>query len=560
MVKKPSLILKNVIENMLGEDPLKINDLPLATVPDYMRKKGGFWYWTGAVASMAFVYQVVTGLLLLLYYNPANAYISTEYILNNVPYGEILLTTHLYGAYAMIVVIYIHMFRNYFIGAYKKPRQLQWITGLILLALTIGVGYFGYSMTGDVLSADATDVGRGIALSVPVLGNISEAIMFGNGTNTSLFIRMLGWHIILAALVGALFGFHFYLAEANGIMPNQRSAKYTAPAVEKDKPEHKAWFPYNLLFLMQLGAFAFGIFILLPSLVDGLQVLNLGVPAIFDPFPQVSPSSPLASFVPPYPPWFLLFVYKAVDFTMFNAFGGYSALVASIWFGGLPLIYFLLVPFIDRSNNLHPLSRSIFTAFGVIAIIYLILLSAWGVLAPGIPINTTDVTYVLLPPFIIVIAFFLLLGHFYKKGAFTPSISKISTSFALFMILLIVGIFEMAIQFSSIMNGLNASNISQLGIFGSATAFAAFGTMKSSDIANLARVDEKPVKGISISLNAAKVFVSILFIISAEILWLMIQANPLNLVQEAAFGVGLGVLLIIVGIGIRIYRLAYYYE
>ncbi len=84
--------------------------------------------------------------------------------------------------------------------------------------------------------------------------------------------------------------------------------------------------------------------------------------------------------------------------------------------------------------------------------------------------------------------------------------------------------------------------------------------MKSSDIANLARVDEKPVKGISISLNAAKVFVSILFIISAEILWLMIQANPLNLVQEAAFGVGLGVLLIIVGIGIRIYRLAYYYE
>ena len=86
-------------------------------------------------------------------------------------------------------------------------------------------------MTGDVLSADATDVGRGIALSVPGVGKISEEIVFGNGTNTSLFIRMLGLHIILAALMGALVGFHFYLAEANGMMPSQRLANYKAPAV-----------------------------------------------------------------------------------------------------------------------------------------------------------------------------------------------------------------------------------------------------------------------------------------------------------------------------------------
>jgi quinol-cytochrome oxidoreductase complex cytochrome b subunit len=135
------------IKNVLGEDPLKIEELPLATVPDYMRKKGGFWYWTGALISMAFIYQVVTGLILLLYYNPANAYACTEYVLRDVPYGELFLTTHLYGAYAMVVLVYLHMFRNYFNGAYKRPRELQWVTGVILLALTIGVGYFGYSMT-----------------------------------------------------------------------------------------------------------------------------------------------------------------------------------------------------------------------------------------------------------------------------------------------------------------------------------------------------------------------------------------------------------------------------
>ncbi|MCL4344826.1 MAG: cytochrome bc complex cytochrome b subunit [Candidatus Thermoplasmatota archaeon] len=548
------------IKNILGEDPLKIGELPLTTVPDYMRKKGGFWYWTGALISMAFIYQVVTGLILLLYYNPASAYNSTEYILRDVPYGELILTTHLYGAYAMIVLIYLHMFRNYFNGAYKRPRELQWVTGVILLALTIGVGYFGYSMTGDVLSADATDVGRGIALSVPVLGKMSEAIVFGNGTNTSLFIRMLGFHIILAALVGALFGFHFYLAEANGMMPSQRKVNYKAPAVEKSKPEHKPWYPYNMLFMIQLAAFTFGIMILLPSIIDAMRVIHMGIPPIFDPFPQVSPSSPEAAFVPPYPPWFLLFVYKAVDFKMFNAFGAYSALMASVVFGGIPLIYFLIVPFIDRSNNLHPLSRPFFTSFGVLAIIYLVLLSAWGIMAPGIPISTSDVMIVLIPPFILVMGSFFLLNRLYKKGAFKPSLSKLTASFVIFLILLSVAIFEFAMQIGSVLQGINTSNALNLGAFGAATAFAAFGTVKSSEYTHLSMMQPKEVKGLNISIRVAQAIISILFIISAEILWLMIQANPLNLEQEAAFGIGLGALLIIFGIGLRVYRLVYYNE
>ncbi|MHB8360486.1 MAG: cytochrome b, partial [Thermoplasmataceae archaeon] len=370
--------LKNTfsIKNLLGEDPFHIDDLPLSTVPDYMRKKGGFWYWTGAMISIAFIYQVVTGLILLLYYNPANAYVSTEYFKNSVPFGSLILTTHLYGAYAMIILVYLHMYRNYFNGAYKRPRELQWVTGVLLLAVTIGVGYFGYSMSGDVLSIDATDVGRGIALSSPVIGPFIETIFFGNGTATSLFMRMLGWHIIMSAAIGALFGFHFYLAEANGLMPSQKSVNYTAPAVEKDLPEHKAWYPYNMVFMMELGAFVLGIIILIPSIITLVQLtITNAVPPLFDPYPQVAPSSPLAAYVPPYPPWFLLFVYKAVDFKMFNAAGALSALVASTVFGVIPLMYFLIVPFIDRSNELHPLSRPFFTGFGILGIIYMVILS-----------------------------------------------------------------------------------------------------------------------------------------------------------------------------------------
>lgn len=109
--EKPKLFKLPQKGEVLGEDPMHINDLPLKKVPDYMRKRGGIWYWTGALITMAFVYQVITGLLLLLYYVPSDAYNSTEAIITTVPYGSLILTTHLYGAYAMIFLIYVHLFR-----------------------------------------------------------------------------------------------------------------------------------------------------------------------------------------------------------------------------------------------------------------------------------------------------------------------------------------------------------------------------------------------------------------------------------------------------------------
>ena len=74
-------------------------------VPDYMRRKGGMWYWTGAMVMFAFLYEVITGLVILFYYQPTAAYASTENFLNSTPFGSIILTTHLYGAYAMIAGI-----------------------------------------------------------------------------------------------------------------------------------------------------------------------------------------------------------------------------------------------------------------------------------------------------------------------------------------------------------------------------------------------------------------------------------------------------------------------
>ncbi|MCL4330496.1 MAG: cytochrome bc complex cytochrome b subunit [Candidatus Thermoplasmatota archaeon] len=555
--------IKKLIVNELGEDPLKINELPLKRVPDYMRGKGGIWFWTGAMITIAFLYQVVTGLILLLYYNPADAYNSTEYIINNVPYGALISATHLYGAYAMIVLIYIHMYRNYFHAAYKKPRQLQWILGVIMLALTLGVAFFGYSMPGDILAYDATNVGRGIAGSVPQLGNILVAIVFGNGTTTSLFQRMLGLHIILAGLIGLLFGLHFYLAESNNMMPGLREAGYKAPAVEKDDSNYRPWYPYNFAFMIQLSLFVIGLIILIPSVIALLP----NVPTLFSPFPSVSPTSPLAAYVPPYPPWFLLMIYKAVDFFDFTGqytyLNAYGPLIANTVFAGIPLLYFIIVPFIDRSKDLHPLSRPIITSFGILGIIYMAILSAWGALTPGVTIPATIVVTVLVPPFVVVVVGMLVLSKLYKEQKLTVTTEKLLGSFVVFTAILIFALVTFAQNISAFLYHTSALNLVSTVFTGGVTLFAAVGTMKSADkytdLENSKPKKEKPAKKEpSMNPTTASIVSAVLVAISLTILYLVAQLNPIT--GAMTFGVGIGIDLIIAGIVLRIYRLTYYHE
>ncbi len=544
------------VDDILGPDPMHIEELPLKKVPDYMRKRGGIWYWTGAIISMAFVYQIITGLLLLLYYNPSEAYLSTEAIITSIPFGSFMLTTHLYGAYAMIFLIYVHMYRNYFFGSYKKPRQLQWVIGVLLLAVTVGVGFFGYSMTGDVLSADATDVGRGIAQATPFLGNSLEAIFFGNGTSTSLFIHMLAWHVILVLLIGVLFGAHFWLAEANGIMPSHKDVNHKAPAVDTEEEKHKKWYPYNFGFMTQLAMYSFGLLMIIPSVIALLP----NVPALFSPFPQVSPSSPLAAYVPAYPPWFLLFVYKAVDFELFSAAGPLSALAATAVFGIVPLVYFLLLPFIDTTDDLHPLSRPLVTSFGILGILYMSILSAWGALTPGVQIPNWEVAAVFVPPFVIVVAGVTVLSRLFKKGKFKVSTSKITTSFLVFLFILMFAAYNFGQNFTATLVHTSGLNIVTSLFTGGVMVFGAIGTMKS---ANMSLEHEKKVESentFHLNKNVAVILSALLTVGTIVIIYLIMQLDPIGAVPNAEFGIGLGFILVFAGTIMRIYRAAFYDE
>ena len=370
---------------------LKLDELPFFRTPDYMYHVSD---WLGALVAAAFMYTVISGLILLLYYDPDNGYNSTQFIINQVPYGSVVLYSHLYGAYAMIILAYIHMFRNYFVGAYKKPRELLWILGVFLLVLTMGASFFGYSLIGDVLATSAVDVGAGIIESIPGMQWLVP-FFFGNYDNGQ-YGRVLAWHIIFVALIGLLFVFHFFLAESYGMMPS-RKVKSKAPAVytREEWMKFNPWWPRNFVYMLSLILMTWGFILIIPN---ALAYLN-GLPQYYNPFlnpkPAPPPTSPLAATVTTYPPWFFLFFYKIADFS--------SNVLLDLSIGAIiPLVYLILLPFLDRSEELHPLSRKIFIGIEILMVIYLIQTTLWGDIAPGVPVAFKCQVVALLPPAVIV--------------------------------------------------------------------------------------------------------------------------------------------------------------
>ncbi len=528
-------------ENLIAKIMNDPQPLP-RKVPDYMRKKGGIWYWTGALVMFAFLYEVVTGLILLIFYQPSNAYVSTANIAYTLPFGTIILTTHLYGAYAMIALMYVHLLRNLFVAGYKKPREQQWLTGVLLLVLTLGAGFFGYSMSGDVLSISATDVGRGIAAGFPYIGNYLRAIFFGNGTSLSLFSRMLSWHIILVAVIGIIFLLHFFMAEYNTIMPSPKSAKYLAPAIDHEDSSYKKWYPYNLYYMLELMFLFFGVIMIIPSILAIIP----NVPPLFSPFPQAQPGTPAASLVTIfYPPWFLLFLYKELDFEFSEGMGPFWA---TVLFAGLPLIYLLIIPKLDSGESLKLRDRPMTVAFAILGIAYLVGLSIWGAIQPGFPISTIKVLAFFLGTGFVIVAATLFIARGYKEN-------KIKSENAVYVyisaVLSIFSIFGLGMLIFYSLKFPTTVHIVSLVIMAVISALAvsvtvAFATKKLPRT----HTEAKQLVG-----GRGHMIAGAGFAFSAVAILSMISVIPPNdSLNNALYGIGLGIILILIGAIIRIFR------
>lgn len=180
------------------------------------------WLYTlGSATLFVAVNQAVTGILLTLYYvpTPDHAYDSVVYITTQLPMGWLIRGMHHWGASAMVVLVVAHLLRVYFYGAYKYPREVTWITGVILFIVVIGFGFTGYLLPWDQRAYWATTVGTRIIGVAPVVGEWMLRVARGGPELSAVTLaRFYGTHIwVLPASLLVLVGIHLYLVIRNGI-------------------------------------------------------------------------------------------------------------------------------------------------------------------------------------------------------------------------------------------------------------------------------------------------------------------------------------------------------
>lgn len=409
------------------------------------------FYWLGALTVVAFLIQGVSGVIMMLYYvpSPSEAFPSTQYIFQTVYFGRFLETVHLYTAYAMIMLAFMHMMRGYFVSVQKKPRELMWVVGMVMGFVTLGFGFTGYLLPWTVVSKSATDVGIGMIGALPPA--LSSAIMFlivGAGGDATELLRFYDLHVVvLPAILLVLLTVKMYMLEVHGI-----AEPATGPPPDAKANHRLPIFPDVTFYLLGLAAM-FGSAMLLVS-----AVFPLSLP------PEYTPQ--LAAQFTPQPDWYFLWIYQILKISVFE--GNELPIALSI----VTLVFVLLVvlPFVDRGATRRMRDRPIYVTIGLIFIAELFVLAYWGLESPGQVIATEEAALVLGGTAILV-AIISLASYRFMSARPAKPVSKthgtLSTATS-FIALLAAGSIGIGWSFNSIVRvvvmGANSLNLLQLGI------------------------------------------------------------------------------------------------
>src|SRR5262245_18645909 len=176
----------NAVRNWFRERlPIKeeqVFELLDEPVPNHLKR---WWFCLGGTPAYLFVVQIVTGILLAFYYQPATAYESVRYITDEAAYGWYFRGVHKWGATLMIAAVVLHQMRVYFTGAYRKPREINWMVGMCLLLCTLVIGFTGYSLVYEQLSYWGATVAANICDTVPMVGTFAKRMLLAGETYNS---------------------------------------------------------------------------------------------------------------------------------------------------------------------------------------------------------------------------------------------------------------------------------------------------------------------------------------------------------------------------------------
>ncbi len=191
------------------------------------------WY-LGTLTFGTFLILVATGIPLMFYYHPSvpQAYADTKDLQFVVSSGLFLRNLHRWSAHAMVFLVFAHMFKVFYRGAYRAPREFNWVIGVILLLVTLFLSYTGYLLPWDQLAFWAITVGSNIAAAVPVMGNKIHFLMLGgNLVNANALLRFYVLHCMILPLVAILFvAVHFWRIRKDGGLYSHQSEPKTLAA------------------------------------------------------------------------------------------------------------------------------------------------------------------------------------------------------------------------------------------------------------------------------------------------------------------------------------------
>ncbi len=328
-----------------GDDLRELTNEP---VPNHLKR---WWFALGGTPAYLFVVQIITGIALAVYYQPApqTAYESVRYITEEAAYGWYLRGLHKWAATLMIAAVILHQMRVYFTGAYRKPREVNWLVGMTLLGSTLMLGFTGYSLVYEQLSYWGATVGANLAAGVPLFGNFLKELLLGGETyNPRTLPRFFVLHAaVLPTLLVLLIGIHIALVRLQGV---------TDLHFEDDDPTAKKtfnFFPDHLLTELMIGL------ILMVVLTVLATVLPAGLGAKADPLttPEVIK-----------PEWFFY-----VTFRWLKLFSGTFALLSI----GLVVFTMFAWPWIDGWLRRRTRFSEASVWIGVAGVFIILALTVW---------------------------------------------------------------------------------------------------------------------------------------------------------------------------------------
>jgi ubiquinol-cytochrome c reductase cytochrome b subunit len=385
-------------------------------------------FMLGEVALYSFVILLLTGVFLSLFYVPSvgettyegsyaplvgqqvsEAYASTLALSFDIRGGMLMRQIHHWAALIFVAAIIVHMFRVFFTGAFRKPRELNWVIGGILAILSVFEGFAGYSLPDDLLSGNGLRIASGIVLGIPVIGSYTHFFLFGGEFPGEIFIpRLYTIHVLLLpAIFLALIAAHLILLVV------QKHAQYPGPGRTDD---NVVGYPLYPVYIAKAGGFFFIVFGVTALLSAVFQINPIWIYGQYDPSPISAGAQP---------DWYMGFMDGAVRL-MPNWFeyeiGGYTlslnVLLPSAILPGVLTLLLVIYPWLEawitgdrREHHLldRPRNVPVRTGLGAMALTFYTLLWIGGgndIVATHLKLSINDITYTLrllviaLPPLV----------------------------------------------------------------------------------------------------------------------------------------------------------------